>query len=171
MATTRTNRQTEATRQENSIDCRIRELQETNNLLGEQEQVIRDQIQKNLEEIKQLKERKRELKEKDSKKTLVWDKDSPIKKIVPKYKYDDLRNLIGIWQKGIKKKIDIQTVYFNFDPKFKPRFIRSLAEIFKRDIPVFKVSKNQVFKYLQEHTNLGRWDSIKRAVNREIAKK
>ncbi|MCR5644125.1 MAG: hypothetical protein K6G32_12430 [Prevotella sp.] len=164
MATTKTNRQAKA-----EINRQIKELLKVNKQLKEQAKKIREQERENLEAIKKLKERKRELKEKDCKKSPI-NKDTPIYKIAYSYKYDDLRDLIDIWQKGVKEKIDIKTAFFNFDPKFKPRFIRSLAEIFRKDIPVFKVSINQVFKYLQEHTNLGRWDSLKRAVNRENQK-
>jgi hypothetical protein len=125
--------------------------------------------------IKQLTKRKRKLEEKDNKKKPPkWNKDTPIYKIINPNKYDDLTQKINIWQQVAKEKIDNRTVYFNFDLKYKHRIISSFAEMFKSDIPFFNVkivkSKDQVFKYFEQHSNLGRWDTLKREVNREIKK-
>ena len=125
--------------------------------------------------IKQLRKRICQLEENDNnKKPPKWNKDTPIYKIINPNKYDDFKNIITIWQQVAKEKINNRTVYFNFELKYKHRIISSLAEMFKSDIPFFNVkivkSKDQVFKYFEQHSNLGRWDSLKREVNREIKK-
>lgn len=155
MATQKTNKQTKAEKKEiDKINLEIREHEDA---------------------IKQLTKRKSELEEKDNnKKPPKWNKDTPIYKIINPNKYDDFKNIITIWQQVAKEKINNRTVYFNFELKYKHRIIRSLAEMFKGDIPYFNVkivrSKDQVFMYFAQHSNLGRWDSLKRAVNREIKK-
>lgn len=162
MATQKTNKQTKAEKQEiDKINLEIREHE--------------DAIKQHEDAIKQLTKRKSELEEKDNnKKPPKWHKDTPIYKIINPNKYDDFKNIITIWQQVAKEKINNRTVYFNFELKYKHRIIRSLAEMFKSDIPYFNVkivrSKDQVFMYFAQHSNLGRWDSLKRAVNREIKK-
>ena len=139
----------------NEIDRQIRELLER-----------KKQIQ---DEVEELRERKRELKKGNKKKrTLVWNEETPMIKLIHLDQLDRFKEMLNVWQEYCEEEIIVNTTsYFHFSTKNKHRIIAVLKKLLYSEIPVFNVSMEQVYLYLSQHSNLGKASAIKKAVQRK----
>lgn len=150
MATTKTNRQVKALRQELvEIDLEYQECQEI--------------IKKERERMKELNKRRLECKEKIRKKKarpVVWDEDTPLNELVIPWKMAAFRNMLKRWGKPQ------ETSHFDFDLNLRKDILSDLKSAMKNYEHVFLISDAQIITYMSRHSNLGSFDSIKKAIQR-----
>ena len=162
MATTKTNRQVKALRQELvEIDLEYKECQE--------------RIKKERERMKELNKQKLEHKEKIRKlkeRPVVWDDDTPLIELVIPWKMAAFKKMLLSWMEYSRAEINPdKTSHFDFDPTYKKNILSDLKSAMKKQGCVFKVSDAQVISYMSRHSSLGTFDSIKRAIQRLKEKK
>lgn len=177
MATKKTNRQAEATRQkEEKFDCQIEEHRKAKMLLSDEikehlkaVKKLRDEIKEHEKAEKQLREQKRELKKTNRKPSeSSLDENDPIIKIVNLDQLPQFMELIEVMQKYTTQEIvPKKTTFIEFDLKGKPLIQRTLVKTLNKEIKVFSVTERQVLLYLSCHTNLGNYECLKMAVYRE----
>lgn len=163
MATTKTNRLADATKQKEA---------KLNRKIEEERRVIKqlkDELKPHQKAEKVLIEQKRQLKrtnKKPNKPSL--DDNQAIIKIVSLSQWSKFMEMIDEWQKYTTQEIvPKKTTRIEFDLKAKPIILRTLVKTLDNEIEVFCVSERKVLTYLSRHTNLGNYECLKKAVYRE----
>ena len=131
-------------------------------------------LQQKIDDMKrQVKELQSRISEAEMQLSVMKDKrvttaeDTPLRKLVHLSRIDAFRKVVEVWQSCSDVKIDIGSANrIAFKAKTRRRIIRSLKIVLSCDIPVFNISQRQLFMYLASHSNLGSWESIKKAVQR-----
>lgn len=163
MATTKTNRQAEATRlKKENID---RQIEEHRKAIKQ----LKDEIKKHLGDIKLLVEQKREHSKTNRKpdEYSIYD-NKPIIKIASLGQLPKFMEMIKEWKKYMSQEIVLKkTTHIDFDLKGRPIILRTLIKALNEEIDVFCVSERKVLLYLSLHTNLGNYECLKKAVYRE----
>lgn len=130
-------------------NCMIKALQAENRLLRNRNRVLKGQHGKN-----------------------DWNDSTPLFRFVNLNKSDAFNAMLKGWEPFLQKKIGtrIKSVsYFDFDLRGaanKTTIIRHLKKAMIHDPKVFTLSERKLCSYLSEHSNLGRADCIRKALQR-----
>lgn len=133
---------------------------------------IRSLKQEYRQKLTELKSRESEVKKQlsalDEEPVTVQD-NTPWIHLVHQCYYADFNAMVLEWEGEADEEIEIrQPTYITFKPGSKSFIIRTLVKhVIKHQEPeFFKISDRMLFSYLATHSNLGSFDSIKRAFYR-----
>ena len=129
------------------------------------------QIREHQAVIDQLRASRQAILEKHKKRRkCLWDADTPMRKLVPLAYESYFVTMMKEWGKHTTHTIQpMKTTHFCFVLERKRHVIHALAMMLIKDENVFKVSKSELCRYLESHSNLGDAESIRKAINRMIA--
>ena len=167
MATTKTNRQT---KKNVEIDRRINEHREVIKQLRDKIKQLRDEIKVHLKAEEMLLEQKRQQKEKREMQEhpVVWDDYTPMIKLVFSWKKARFKKMILGWQKYSREEISPdETFHFDFNLVYQKNIISDLKSAMIKNDHLFNVSDRQLILYMLKHSNLGSFDAIKKAIQRQ----
>ena len=133
---------------------------------------IRSLKQEYRQKLTELKSRESEVKKQLSamdEEPVTDQENTPWIHLVHQCYYGDFNEMISKWQRDAAEKIEIrQPTYITFKPGSKSFIIRTLVKhVIKHQEPeFFKISDRMLFSYLATHSNLGTFESIRRAFYR-----
>lgn len=149
-----------------------KEFKKTKAALQHELDDIRSLEQEYRQKLTELRSRESEVKKQLSamdEEPVTDQKNTPWIHLVHQFYYDDFNEMISKWQEESAGKIEIrQPTYITFKPGSKSFIIRTLVKhVIKHQEPeFFKISDRMLFSYLATHSNLGSFESIKRAFYR-----
>lgn len=164
MTTKKTKKKTKAEQQEiDKINLQIKQYQE--NIKQMKEQIRMDQ-----QAVEKLKDEKRKLKENKEMHDhpVVWDDYTPMIVLVFSWKKARFKKMVLGWQKHSHREINPEkTFYFDFDLVYQKSVISDLKSAMNKSNPLFMMSNRQLIMYMSKHSNLGSFDAIKKAIQRQ----
>ena len=111
--------------------------------------------------------RQRGIKLHTKRRAVSWDDDSPMTKLINMSQFERLRTILTEWQAYSKAMIiSKRTTRFEFDIAYKKTIVLALKDGWEGNVPLFKVSRRQVLKYLSTHSNLGNEETLKKILSR-----
>ncbi len=149
-----------------------KEIKKKKAALQQKLDVIHEHLKKFSQIMAELESRENEIKKQmsalDEELVTVQD-NTPWIHLVHQCYYGDFNEMISKWQGESAEKIEIrQPTYITFKPGSKSFIIRTLVKhVIKHQEPeFFKISDRKLFSYLATHSNLGTFESIRRAFYR-----
>lgn len=168
MATEETKKQKKAKKQQeiDKINLQIKQHLENEKLLRKQ---FKEQLLEIQQAVKELKDQKRKLKrnKKKNNRPVVWDQNTPLIKLVFPERMARFKKMLGKWQNYAHEIINsLEATHFDFDLQYQAQIFTDMKSAMIKKDHIFNMSDRQFILYMSEHSNLGSFDKIKKAIQR-----